>query len=89
MLPFLLKLTSKLYYFTSDNSQFKCHFLQFGEHRKGFLLRKIAFQSDYYLIIIHPDTAKLSVQSRQFLIIIKQGTIDFYHPKSLIKYPLP
>ena len=47
MLPFLLKLTSKLYDFPSNNSQFECQFLQLSEHRKGFLLRKIAFQSDY------------------------------------------
>lgn len=79
--PFLLRFTGELYDFASDSRQFECHFLQFGDHRKGFLLRKIAFQSDYSLVIIHPDTAKLPVQSRQFLIIIEQRAIHFYHPK--------
>ena len=87
MLPFLLKFTSKLYDFPSNNSQFECQFLQLDEHCKGFLLGKIAFQSDHSLIIIHPDTAKLSVQSRQFLVVIEQRTIHFYHPKGLIKDP--
>ena len=59
MLPFLLKFTSELYDFPSNNSQFECQFLQLSEHRKGFLLRKIAFQSDYSLVIIHPDTAEI------------------------------
>ena len=87
MLPFLLKFTSELYDFPSNNSQFECQFLQLSEHRKGFLLRKIAFQSDYSLVIIHPDTAKLSVQSCQFLVVIEQRTIHFYHSKGLIKDP--
>ena len=87
MLPFLLKLTSELYYFPSDNSQFKCQFLQLSEHRKGFFLSKVALQSDNCLVVIHSDTAKLSVQSRQFLIVIEQRAIHFYHPKGLIKDP--
>ena len=66
MLPFLLKFTSELYDFTSDYCQFKRQFLQFGKHRKSFLLREIAFQSDLSLVVIHPDAAKLPVQSRQF-----------------------
>ena len=59
----------------------------FHEHSKGFLFREIALHCDYSLVVIHPDTAKLSVQSRQFLIIVKQGTIHFYHTESLIKIP--
>ena len=86
MLPFLLKFTSELYDFPPNNSQFKRHFLQLGKHCKGFFLRKIAFQSDYSLVIIHPNTAKLSVQSCQFLVVIER-TIHFYHSKGLIKYP--
>lgn len=87
MLPFLLKLTGELYDFTSNYCQFKRHFLQLGKHRKGFFLSKVALQSDNCLVVIHSDTAKLSVQSRQFLIIVKQGTIHFYHSESLVKDP--
>lgn len=87
MLPFLLKLTGELHDFTPDYCQFKRQFLQLGEHRKGFFLGKVALQSDNSLVIIHTHTAELPVQSRQFLVIIKQGTIHFYHPKGLIKDP--
>ena len=72
MLPFLLKFTSELYDFPSNNSQFECQFLQLGEHRKGFFLREIAFQCNYCLIIIYSHTAELSIQSRQLLVIVKQ-----------------
>ena len=61
-----------MYDFTSDSRQFECQFLQLGKHRKGFFLGGIALYGDHSLVIIHPDTAKLSVQSRQFLIVIKQ-----------------
>mgnify|MGYP000779448561 CR=1 len=64
MLPFLLKFTSELYDFTSDYCQFKRQFLQFGKHRKSFLLGEIALQSDHSLVIIHPHAAELPVQSR-------------------------
>ena len=71
MLPSLLKFTSELHDFTSDYCQFKCQFLQFGKHSKGFFLGKVALQSDNCLVIIHSHAAELPVQSRQFLIVIK------------------
>lgn len=66
---------------------FEYQFLQLGEHRTGFLLSKMAFQNDYSLVTIHPDTTKLPVQSCQFLIEIEQRTNHFYHPQGLMKYP--
>lgn len=70
--PFLLKFTGELYDFTSDGCQFECQFLQLGKHGEGFFLGEITLQSDYSLIIIHSNTAKLPVQIRQFLVIIEQ-----------------
>ncbi len=64
MLPFLLKFTSQLHDFTSDYCQFKRQFLQFGKHRKSFLLGGRAIQSNHSLVIIHPHAAEFPVQSR-------------------------
>ena len=85
MLPFFLEFTSQLHDFTSDYCQFKRQFLQLCEHRKGFLLCKVALHCNYCLVVIDSHTAELSIQSRQLLIIVKQRTIHFITRKVSLK----